>query len=829
MWLLTLTSAAIFCFITFFAGGGLPPVQQATTMEIILTLGCGAIVAAAVILTPRGRCVYGLWPVGLLLAFASLSALSVVWSVQPDASWQNAGLMFAYSAVFGTAVALARAAPARWPAVIGGVTLAAVVVCGYALLTKVFPSWLDAHDIYARLQAPYGYWNATGLTAAMGVIGCLWLGARRAGHALLSALAYPATGLLLVALMLAYSRGGLVALALGLALWFAVVPLRLRGAAVLLTGALAAGLVVAWDFSRHALSSESVALHARVIAGRQLGVLLIAMLVLLAIVGVAIGFCTSRRPLSRVTRNNAGVVLLSILVLAAIAFVGALAVSHRGLTGSISHGFHSLTNTHAAVPANTPGRLTAIGSVRARYWNEALKVFKAHPALGAGARSYGTARLRYRTEDLEANDAHGFVVQTLSDLGLVGLTIALALLLTWMAAAGRCTHPFNRRWRSWRELRGTGWQGFGWRAIADPAVASVHAQPVDEQALDRRPADTRSVDARRNYSPERIGMLSMLCLVVVFGVHSTIDWTWFVPGDACVALLCAGWLAGRGPLLMKMGGEPAADDLSAADEISSAAALAAPAGSEGARLPSEAQPPHDSGGEPWRSRLPSLHEIGPLRLGIATAAVIAALLAAWAQWQPQRSADASQEALALSATDPSAALAAAQNAVDYDPVSAEALFTLSTIQQHAGESALARATLVRAVHLQPSNPQTWKALGEYDLLGGNPKAALNELRATVYLNPEAVAPLSVIQYDPELLAIQNAYIQALRETMAASAAVRRVTVVRSPTGSKGIVRSPDGVRSVTVGRTPAALAARRAALRHAALRRRESRNPRAAR
>ena len=120
---------------------------------------------------------------------------------------------------------------------IGGVTLAAVVVCGYALLTKVFPSWLDAHDIYARLQAPYGYWNATGLTAAIGVIGCIWLGARRKGHALLSALAYPAIGLLLVTLMLAYSRGALVALVVGLALWFAIVPLRLRGAAVLIVGA----------------------------------------------------------------------------------------------------------------------------------------------------------------------------------------------------------------------------------------------------------------------------------------------------------------------------------------------------------------------------------------------------------------------------------------------------------------------------------------------------------------------------------------------------------------------------------------------------------------
>ncbi len=232
---------------------------------------------------------------------------------------------------------------------------------------------------------------------------------------------------------------------------------------------------------------------------------------------------------------------------------------------------------------------------------------------------------------------------------------------------------------------------------------------------------------------------------------------------------------------------------------------------------------------------PSITEIGPLRLGVAAAVVIAALLAAWAQWQPQRSADASQKALSLSASDPRAALTAAQNAVAYDPVSAEALFTLSTIRQRAGQSALARATLVHAVHMQPSNPQTWKALGEYDLQNGRPGEALNELRATVYLNPLAVAPLSEIQYDPELLAIQNAYIEALRQSTTAAAStstststsVKRVTVTRSPTAVKAVVRSPADVKSVTVVRLPAAAAARRAALRRAARRRRESQIPRA--
>ncbi len=50
-------------------------------------------------------------------------------------------------------------------------------------------------------------------------------------------------------------------------------------------------------------------------------------------------------------------------------------------------------------------------------------------------------------------------------------------------------------------------------------------------------------------------MLCMLCLVVVFGVHSLVDWTWYVPGNACVALLCAGWLAGRGPLELGVAGQ----------------------------------------------------------------------------------------------------------------------------------------------------------------------------------------------------------------------------------------------------------------------------------
>jgi hypothetical protein len=748
LWWVTLLTAGVACLVTFLAKGGLN-LESMTVTEMVLTLGSGVTVAVAVVLTPAARSLlegpkYGLWPVALLIAFTALSGLSIVWSVQPDVSWQDTGRLLAYSGVFGASVALVRLAPERWPAILGGLTLAATIVCSYALATKVFPGRLAPAVTYARLEEPYGYWNAIGLTAAMGVIGCMWLGARRAGHALLGALAYPAMGIMGVTLMLAYSRGALVALAIGVALWLCIVPLRLRGAAVLIVGGLGAGAIVGWDFSRHALTTDNIPLAQRATAGHQLGTLLLVMVLLLTLAGIAIGFLTSRRPLARATRTRAGAILLVLIALALVGFAGALANSHRGFTGSISHTVDTLTNPNAKVPPNSPGRLTAVASVRARYWKQALQVFGAHPAVGAGAAGYETASLRYRTALLEAKHAHGFAVQTLADLGAVGLILALGMLFAWMAAAGRATHPFNRRWTSWR----------AWLNIRAGA----------------RPGWRRSP---RPYTPERIGMLSMLCLVVVFGVHSFVDWTWYVPGDAFIALLCAGWLAGRGSLNAYRSVSAPTREWSAA-AAAEAADLDTTAGGESASAsapPAGAPMPGESGVRSGTRRPRSLREIGPMRVGVATAAVIAALLAIWSQWQPQRSVDASQEALALLTTNPHGALAKAQTGVARDPLSAQALIVLSAIQQATGEPALAKATLQRAVRLQPSNPQTWLALARHDL-ASEPAVALRELQATIYLNPESIAPEAIAPPypNPESVEIYNDYVQALRASTSAAAA-----------------------------------------------------------
>ncbi len=213
-------------------------------------------------------------------------------------------------------------------------------------------------------------------------------------------------------------------------------------------------------------------------------------------------------------------------------------------------------------------------------------------------------------------------------------------------------------------------------------------------------------------------MLCMLCVVVVFGAHSLIDWTWYVPGDACVALLCAGWLAGRGELLRS-------PRLAGAPDTGTGAA--------------QAGTPSATGWRARRGQRPS-----PTSVADGRCVVVLALLAAWSQWQPQRSEDARSQADAQLRSQRCARCdRAAHTAVSRDPLSVEALFALANVQQHSGHPALAQATLERAVRLQPSNPQAWLVLGRYDLVTGKPRAALKELQAAIYLDPQLISPEAV--------------------------------------------------------------------------------------
>src|SRR3954471_22262531 len=392
--------------------------EPTTDVEIGLMLaGAGSVAAACIVRRPDTPLCGG--GAGLAFAvFAVYTALSIIWSLAPSDSWLEANRTFAYLATFAGAVALVRLFPHRWADLLYGVLMGTVAICAWALLTKVFPGAFAHDEIYARLRAPFEYWNSVGLMAAMAVPPLLWLSARRAGRAVVNALAWPLLGLVLVCLMLAYSRGALVALGLGLVVWFVAVPLRLRAVAALVSASLLAMPVVIWAFAQDGLTVDRAPMVARVDAGHELGALLLLLAVLLAAAGLAVGFLTATRPPTERTRRIAGRGLLAGLALVPVAVLIALAASPGGISGQTSETWNRLTDPQARTPANTPDRLTATSSVRAQYWDEALKVHAHSTLVGTGAGAYATGRNRYRQNgDVIVRHAHGYVVQTLSDLG----------------------------------------------------------------------------------------------------------------------------------------------------------------------------------------------------------------------------------------------------------------------------------------------------------------------------------------------------------------------------------------------------------------------------
>jgi hypothetical protein len=591
----------------------------------------------------------------------ALTVISITWSLQPSDSWVESSRAVSYLAAFGGAVALARLMPARWPAIVGSVAVLATVVCGYSLLAKVFPATFDALDPLARVSLPFNYWNAVGVLAALGLPACLWAGARPGPARALRALAVPAVSLLLTALVLSYSRSAVLAAVIGLGCWFAFVPLRLRAVLVLAVGAAGAGGAIAWALATHPVTHDRAPLAARTIAGHGFGLLLVLVLVLTTIGGAAAAFSLDRVTLPDYTRRRIGRAMIVLVAIVPLAGVGAVAASSRGLTGEISHVWKQLTNPNpGGGVGDEANRLLAVDNSRGRYWNEALTVGKHNLLEGVGAGAFGTARRRYTSDPLDVQHAHGYLFETFADLGLLGVFASLALLLAWGVAALRAvgsTAPRRRR--------------------RVPAGARVRARP-------QLTADQRA---------EQAGLLTLLAAVVTFGVQSAVDWTWFVPGTAIPALVCAGWLAGRGPLERPVG----------------------------------------------RARERKIRLRTPAMGAALTALVAVVILCAWAMLQPLRSQDADAAAItALSNRNAAAALSDARTAANSNPLSVDPLEIMSVIYTDLHDYGPARAELVQATKLQPQNAQPWVSLGEYDLTRRHFDKSLADLRVAAYLDQGSV-------------------------------------------------------------------------------------------
>jgi hypothetical protein len=442
------------------------------------------------------------------------------------------------------------------------------------------------------------------------------------------------------------------------------------------------------------LTTERLPLEVRADTGHELGALLALTLVLLLALGLAAGFLSAERPASPEAKRLAGRVLLGVVAAIPVVLLIALATAPGGIDGQVSKTWDQLTNPSAPTPANTPDRLTATSSVRARYWDEAFHVHGVSPWVGTGAGAYATVRNRFRTGTLYVRHAHGYVPQTLADLGWAGMALSLLALGLW-----------------------------GWAAL--------------------RALGLRRRDRGLPWDAERVGCATLFAIALVFGVSSLVDWTWFVPANALMGLIAAAWVIARPPLRRRLlEAAPAPAPIAAAvaldrsraggplwaPDVSAPAPPAADVGGPGSVPVAEAQ---------WRRRAP----FPWLPAAAALLTVAFALAAAWAAFQPVRSLHAGNEAVErLEQGGLDAAVSIARIAHDRNPLSPEPLWELGFIEQQRGRLANAEDALEQAVRLQPANAETWRRLGRFQLsVLDEPADALASFRSAYFLDPRSPA------------------------------------------------------------------------------------------
>ena len=642
--LFALGLGAALLVVVFVATGGTDLGPNTWTQIALLVIG--AALAGLVLLKGASAPAWGGVTLALFAAVTVFTALSIAWSVQPDNSWLEANRTLSYLAAFGGAIALARLFPERWRGVIGAIAVLATVASAYALLVKIFPATFDPQETLGRLILPLEYWNATGLIGALGLPACLWAGARTDRGRGLRWLSVPAFALGLTVVVVSYSRSALLAAVVGVGCWFAFVPMRLRGALIAALGLAGAAVLTGWALLTHPLTHDRVALASRTSAGHHFGIVLLLVVIVLCVAGIGASFALDRYELPTGRRRRVGTWLVALVIIVPVGgALAALVGSSRGVTGEISHLWHTATSQNATVGDN-PGRLGELASSRARDWSEGMKIGEHALLKGVGALGFATARRQYH-DFYSVQHAHSYVIETFADFGLIGIALNVGLLVAWAIAAAR--------------------------------------------PLRRPPEGDRGIPPER--TAERAGLLTLLCVVLAFGAHSMIDWTWFIPGVALPALFCAGWLAGRGPLCAPVG---------------------------------------------RRAHVRSLTNNPGRGAAIAGLAAVV-LLAAWAVWQPLRSADAASAAVnAATRGDIRTALEDARTAISRDPLALTPRFELSEIYRAAGDEPAARAALIDATHVQPQNFQTWLQLAGYDLQHGHPRLALSELTKTLSLNVNSV-------------------------------------------------------------------------------------------
>jgi O-antigen ligase len=376
---LPLAASLLLVGLALFFGGG--PGSSSLTW-----LGGGALLAIVVLIVTRGL------PAGWqrlvpLAALAVWLALSISWSALPDRSWTYANRTFVYLlfALLGLWLAgRTRALALGLIALLGAVLV-------WSLLGKVLPVVYDyGPPGVGRLRGPIGLWNQLALAADFALPLALWR--RRLEGVLLAYLA-------IVALLLTYSRGGVITAVLVVAAWLALDKERRESAQTLLAAAVPAAALVGIAFALPGVTGDGQSSHVRWRDGLIFGALLLA--------GAVAALLLRRVPLPRVPRR--ALIGVGVLVIAALVVV---AVVKGGGSGAIGNGGGRLTDTSS--------------NFRFTWWGQAVHGWEHDKLLGTGAGTFHVTNLRYRNSFLDyTTEPHDLPLQFLSEAGIVGLALFL--------------------------------------------------------------------------------------------------------------------------------------------------------------------------------------------------------------------------------------------------------------------------------------------------------------------------------------------------------------------------------------------------------------------
>jgi hypothetical protein len=376
---------------------------------------------------------------GLLFALTLWILLSATWSVASAASILESqrGLLY----VAGVAAALLVSRSRDVTRLLGGLLAAVCAIAAFSLATRLLPDRVGVFDATAvyRLAQPIGYWNGLAIFMAMGALIALAF-ASRARSAVVRAACAAALVLLLPTFYFTFGRGAWVALGAGFAAVVAVDPRRLQQLVALLVLLPLPAVAVLASSREPGLTRAGSSFGRAVHDGHRLALFLLFLAAANAAVAAAFAFLERRvEPQPWARRAFSAAVILIVAVGLSVIFV-----RYGGPSTLAQKGYRAFKAPPPHAQGNLNKRLLSFsGNGRADLWRLAWDDARKHPLSGAGSGTYERYFLAHQPADVgRVRDAHGLYVETLAELGPLGLILLLgvfAVPLTALKAAR--THP----------------------------------------------------------------------------------------------------------------------------------------------------------------------------------------------------------------------------------------------------------------------------------------------------------------------------------------------------------------------------------------------------